>query len=314
MNKYDSGARDRGRVAMELSRREFIKLSGAGVGASIAGATSAGSVLAQSSAFSPEALAILYDPSKCIGCRACQMACKQWNGLPAETNDATGLYETPLGLSAATWNIIKLNDRDPEATHFFNYQCMHCADAACVTACPSGALFKDPEGFTAYDPDKCIGCGYCTQWCPYGVPHLQVESTLTGVAKAAKCTFCQDRIWSGIGGPSCAERCPVGALEWGSRGDMMDLATMRVDELKAGGLDGVRIYGETEASGLGRLSILYDEPQAYNLPADPASPTVARVWQSVVQSLGALAIVGVTVGALVAYVLSRGRIQMEEVE
>jgi hypothetical protein len=95
---------------------------------------------------------------------------------------------------------------------------------------------------------------------------------------------------------------------------MMDLATMRVDELKAGGLDGVRIYGETEASGLGRLSILYDEPQAYNLPADPASPTVARVWQSVVQSLGALAIVGVTVGAFVAYVLSRGRIQMEEVE
>ena len=314
MNKYDSGARDRGRVAMELSRREFIKLSGAGVGASIAGATSAGSVLAQSSAFSPEALTILYDPSKCIGCRACQMACKQWNGLPAETNDATGLYETPLGLSAATWNIIKLNDRDPEATHFFNYQCMHCADAACVTACPSGALFKDPEGFTAYDPDKCIGCGYCTQWCPYGVPHLQVESTLTGVAKAAKCTFCQDRIWSGIGGPSCAERCPVGALEWGSRGDMMDLATMRVDELKAGGLDGVRIYGETEASGLGRLSILYDEPQAYNLPADPASPTVARVWQSVVQSLGALAIAGVTVGAFVAFVLSRGRIQMEEVE
>jgi formate dehydrogenase iron-sulfur subunit len=299
---------------MELSRREFLRLSGAGVGASVAGAASAGSVLAQSPGLSPESLAILYDPSKCIGCRACQMACKQWNGLPAETTDPDGLYETPRGLSAETWNIIKLNDRDPAATHFFNYQCMHCADAACVTACPSGALFKDPEGFTAYDREKCIGCGYCTQWCPYGVPHLEVESTLAGTAKAAKCTFCQDRIWPGIGGPACAERCPVGALQWGSRGDMMDLATARVDELKAGGLDGVRIYGETQAAGLGRLSILYDEPGVYNLPADPTLPTIARLWQNILQGLGALAIVGATAAAFVAFVLSRGKIQMEEVE
>ncbi|MEJ2211964.1 MAG: 4Fe-4S dicluster domain-containing protein, partial [Anaerolineae bacterium] len=203
---------------MQLTRRDFIKLAGASVGTSAAG----GVLLAPGGAHAAaDALAILYDPSKCIGCRACQMACKQWNNLPRESNDPAGIYETPTDLSAITWNIIKLNQNVESGPRFFNYQCMHCADAACVAACPSGALYKDERGFTAYDREKCIGCGYCTQWCPYGVPHLEVESVLTGKAKAAKCTFCQDRVQQGIGGPSCAERCPVGALTWGPRDTLL---------------------------------------------------------------------------------------------
>ncbi|MGD9315332.1 MAG: 4Fe-4S dicluster domain-containing protein [Anaerolineae bacterium] len=310
-DKRESGLVDGGRVAMKLSRREFLKLSGAGLGASVAGGALAPAVMAQDS---ENALGILYDPSKCIGCRACQMACKQWNELPAESNDAQELWETPLGLSAITWNIIKLRAESEPRTRFFNYQCMHCADAACVTACPSGALFKDENGFTAYDRSKCIGCGYCTQWCPYDVPGLEFKSQITGVAKAGKCTFCQDRIWLGIGGPSCAERCPVGALEWGPRAELLELGKTRVEELKAEGLSSARLYGETEAAGLGRLSILFDEPRAYNLPTDPVTPTTARIWQVIVQALGGLAIVGVTLGAFFAFLFSRGKIQMEEVE
>jgi formate dehydrogenase iron-sulfur subunit len=296
---------------MELSRREFLKLSGASMGASVAGGVLASPAAAQAS---QDVLGILYDPSKCIGCRACQMACRQWNNLPADTNDPQGLWDAPAGLSATTWNIIKLKEGEPAGTRFFNYQCMHCADAACVTACPSDALFKDENGFTAYDRSKCIGCGYCTQWCPYDVPGLEVKSTLTGVAKAGKCTFCQDRIWQGIGGPSCAERCPVDALVWGSREELLNQGKARVEALKAEGLSNAWLYGETEAGGLGRLSILFDEPGAYNLPADPAAPATAKLWQTVVQGLGGLAIVGVTVGAFFAFLFSRNKIQMEEVE
>lgn len=310
-DKSESSMGNGGRIAMELSRREFLRLSGAGLGASVAGGVLVTPAAAQAS---EDALGILYDPSKCIGCRACQMACKQWNKLPAESNDPEGIYETPLDLSATTWNLIALKQPGEPKTRFFNYQCMHCADAACVTACPSGALFKDELGFTAYDRDKCIGCGYCTQWCPYSVPGLEVESTLTGVAKAGKCTFCQDRIWQGIGGPSCAERCPVKALVWGPRQELLDMGKARVEELKAEGFTSARLYGETEASGLGRLSILFDEPKTYNLPDDPVTPTTARVWQLIVQALGGLAIVVATVGAFLAFLFSRGKIHMEEVE
>ena len=296
---------------MQLSRRDFFKLAGASVGGSAASGILASPASAQAAG---DALAILYDPSLCIGCRACQMACKQWNNLPRESTDPEGIYESPTGLSATTWNIIKLNEAVEPGPLFFNYQCMHCADAACVSVCPSGALYKDERGFTAYDRDKCIGCGYCTQWCPYGVPHLAVESLLAGTAKAAKCTFCQDRIQQGIGGPSCAERCPVGALVWGPRDVLLDQARQRVETLKGEGLSSAKIYGETQAGGLNRLSILFAEPQAYNLPEDPAAPLVARAWQNIVQGLGAIAIVTAVMGAFGAFLLSRGKITMQEVE
>jgi formate dehydrogenase iron-sulfur subunit len=311
MNNNRNGTTERGSATMQLTRRDFIKLAGASVGGSAAGGMLVSPAGAQAAG---DALAILYDPSLCIGCRACQMACKQWNDLPRESTDPEGIYETPTDLSAITWNIIKLNDRIESEPRFFNYQCMHCVDAACVLACPSGALSKDELGFTAFDRNKCIGCGYCTQWCPYGVPHLAVDSLLAGTAKAAKCTFCQDRIRQGIGGPSCAERCPVGALVWGPRDALLEQAHQRVETLKAEGLSSASIYGEIESGGLNRLSILFAEPEAYNLPANPAAPTVARVWQNILQTLGAVAIVAAGVGAFGAFLLSRGKITMEEVE
>jgi formate dehydrogenase iron-sulfur subunit len=291
-----------------LSRREFLGLSALGLGISLAGARSAS---AAPPTASPDDVAILYDPVKCVGCRACQMACKRWNKLPNESTDPLGIYESPRDLSAITWNIIKLR-RAAVGWHFFNYQCQHCTDAACVEVCPTGALSHDPMGFVALDRGKCNGCGYCTQFCPYGVPHLQVANPLTGEAKSAKCTFCQDRLWSGIGGPSCAEVCPVGALTWGKRGDLLEKARARVAELQAQGMN-ARIYGENEAGGLHRLSILLDEPEQYGLPSEPGTPAFARAWQRVIQPLGSVAFGAVLAGILGAFLFVRRKIRMEEV-
>ncbi len=291
-----------------LSRREFLGLSALGLGVSLAGARPAA---AASRAVSPNDVAILYDPVKCVGCKACQMACKRWNKLPNESTDPLGIYESPRGLSAITWTLIKLW-RAEVGWHFFNYQCMHCTDAACVEVCPTGALSHDPLGFVLMDRNKCNGCGYCTQFCPYGVPHLQIADPLTGKAKAAKCTFCQDRIWAGIGGPACAEICPVGALTWGKRGELLETARARVAELQAKGMN-ARIYGETEAGGLHRLSILLDEPEQYGLPSIPRTPSFARAWQKILQPLGNVAFGTALLGILGAFFFVRRKIRMEEV-
>jgi formate dehydrogenase iron-sulfur subunit len=286
-----------------LDRRDFLKLSGVG----LSGLLLRPSDQVFPSALSEDDVAILYDASKCIGCRACEEACKEYNNLPVET-------VPPSDLSAITWNLIKQKKGVDEADWpFFNYQCMHCTDAACVTVCPTGALFKDKEGFVAVDADKCNGCGYCTQFCPFGVPHLRDINLITGQAKVAKCTFCQDKVRAGIGGPSCAEACPTGALTWGRRGALLDEARARVSELKTEGYSGVRLYGENEAGGLHRLSIILDEPRQYNLPESPPG-TIASVWQKIIQPLGEVAFGAAILGVIGAFFVSRRNISMEEVE
>jgi formate dehydrogenase iron-sulfur subunit len=292
---------------MQLNRRDFLKLSGTALASGIA--LSPANVGALPSREGE--IGILYDASKCVGCRACQEACKDWNKLPVETTDPQELYETPLDLSADTWTLIKLNKSGQADWHFFSYQCMHCTDAACVTVCPTGALFKDERGFTAMDQDKCNGCGYCTQFCPYGVPHLKVENLLTGEAKAAKCTFCQDRIWGGLGGPSCAEACPVGALVWGEWEELLDKAKERVAVLHDQGLGGARLYGETETGGLHRLSIIFDEPRQYNLPENPPG-ALASIWQNIIQPLGEIAVGATALGLVVNFLVARRLIKVEE--
>jgi formate dehydrogenase iron-sulfur subunit len=254
-------------------------------------------------------LAILYDASKCIGCRACERACKTHNGLPAPE-------EANTELSATAWNLIVAREGvDLDSQPFFNYQCMHCTDAACAMGCPSGALAISDRGFVSFDQGKCIGCGYCTQFCPFGIPQLGTVNALTGEARAAKCTFCQDKIEAGTGGPSCAEACPTGALTWGGRGTLLAEAKTRVSELKTGGHSGALLYGEHEAGGLHRLSILLDQPSAYELPDDPGDSFVlARLYRQIIQPAG-FAVFGMAlVGVVTAFGLARRHIHMEEVE
>lgn len=291
--------------AARVNRRDFLRLSGAGLSGALL--HPAGQALAATPAGSD--LAILYDASKCIGCRACERACKTHNGLPAPEAPNTEL-------SATAWNLIAARKGvDPGDQPFFNYQCMHCTDAACVMGCPSGALAIDERGFVSFNRDMCIGCGYCTQFCPFGIPQLGAVNLITGEARATKCTFCQDKIEAGSGGPSCAEACPTGALTWGGRGTLLAEAKARVSELQAGGVSGALLYGEHEAGGLHRLSILLDQPSAYGLSGEPGGQFVlARLYRKIIQPAGFAVFGAALVGVVAAFGLARRHIHMEEVE
>jgi formate dehydrogenase iron-sulfur subunit len=292
-----------------VDRRDFLKLSGAG----LSGLLLQFSTHGFASAAGEGEVAILYDASKCLGCRACERACKECNNLPEEP-------APPSDLSAITWNLIKQRQL-PAATagvdetdgSFFNYQCMHCTDAACVMVCPTGALYKDAKGFVALDEDKCNGCGYCTQFCPFGVPHLRDVNVVTGAAKAGKCIFCcQNQPQEGVGKVACVEACPTGALRLGWRETLLDEAKIRVAELKAEGESGAVLYGEKEAGGLHRLSILLDEPSAYDLPDDVNVPiTLSRLWQKIIQPLGSIAVGLTTVGLGINFLIARRSIKLE---
>ncbi|MGC9334814.1 MAG: 4Fe-4S dicluster domain-containing protein [Anaerolineae bacterium] len=299
--------------APRVNRRDFIRLSGASLSGLLLHPS--GRALAAGEG----ELAILYDASRCIGCRACERACKEFNGLPA-------VEEPNTALSPTSWNLIAAREGVSHGQQpYFNYQCMHCTDAACVMACPSGALAIDERGFVSFDKNKCIGCGYCSQFCPFGIPQLGEVNLLTGQAVASKCTFCQDKFFAadsgvpcadaGGGGPSCAEACPTGALIWGDRRTLVARAKGRVSELKDGDHKDAMLYGEHEAGGLHRLSILLDEPSAYGLPEDPGGQFfLARIYRKIIQPAG-FAIFGVALaGVTAAYGLARRNIHMEEVE
>jgi formate dehydrogenase iron-sulfur subunit len=289
-----------------VDRRDFLKLTGVG----LSGLILQPSEQAFASTPGEDEVAILYDASKCIGCRDCESACKECNNLPTEP-------VPPSDLSAVTWNLIKQRKGvDQSDWPFFNDQCMHCTDAACMMVCPTGALYKDKKGFVAVDEDKCNGCGYCTQFCPFSVPDLKDVNLITGEAKVGKCIFCcQNQPQEGVGRVACVEACPTGALTLGWREDQLEVARDRVAQLKADGHSKAMLYGESEAGGLHRLSILLDEPSAYGLPVDPQGPiALSRVWQKIIQPLGEIALGATILGVIGAFFVTRRNIRMEEVE
>jgi formate dehydrogenase iron-sulfur subunit len=295
---------------MNMDRRTFLKLSLAG-----AGAAALGSAMTRPAMGADSRLALLYDSAKCVGCRACQVACKQWNKLDPVSTDPAGLYESPKGLAPNVWTLIELaryQVNDKRSFLFLKLGCMHCGEPACVAVCPTGALTKQSNGLVTVDRSLCNGCGYCTQVCPFHVPQLEVFNQLTGEAKVSKCTFCQDRVAQGLR-PYCVQSCPAGALDWGDRGAMVAKATSRVEALKAE-FPQVNLYGETDLDGLGRLDVLLAPPEVYGLPQSPKFPFGATLWKKAVQPTGQ-AVFGVTIlGLLGAFFVARRRVHMEEVE
>jgi formate dehydrogenase iron-sulfur subunit len=197
--------------------------------------------------------------------------------------------------------------------YFIKRACNHCTQAACVDVCPTGALYHHPDGFVVLDQDKCNGCGYCSQACPFGIPQLDVANLLTGQAKSNKCTFCVQRTSNG-GQTTCSMACPFGAITYGDRDKLIAQGQERVAALKTKGVDQARLYGETEMGGLHVLYVLEEQPEVYGLPTNPQYPILANLWQNIVQPLGNLALGATIVGLLGAWVVIRRNIRMQEVE
>lgn len=207
-------------------------------------------------------LAVLFDANRCIGCRGCQVACKQWNendeAIPTVENGVQsrnwGSYENPPRLSASTWTRIRFTELEYNGKFnwiFTKLQCMHCEHPACVAACPVGALQKTAEGPVIYDDNKCFGCRYCMVACPFGIPTFEWDDPLPWIRK---CTFCTDRMNEGLE-PACVKTCPTNALELGEREELIQEARKRIEKTPEKYVD--HIYGENEVGG---TSWLYLSP------------------------------------------------------
>jgi formate dehydrogenase iron-sulfur subunit len=197
---------------------------------------------------------MLIDETRCTGCRACQVACKQWNDLEGEKTTNTGSYQNPPHLSASTWNLIEFHESESGPNvgfYFVKKACMHCQHPACASVCPVGALKKTEMGPVIYDDAKCIGCRYCMAACPFGVPTFQWDTGLRGSPVIRKCSFCVDRLSNGLT-PSCAKACPSMVITFGERDKLLAEAQARIASQPGRYVN--HVYGATEAGG---TSILY---------------------------------------------------------
>lgn len=232
---------------MTLSRRDVLKSIGTGAAVAAAGATTV-----KASSRNPQApadaIAMLYDATVCIGCKACVSACTTANGLIPDTTLSGGIWQMPTDLNAQTKNIIMLA-KDGDKSSFVKRQCMHCVDPACVSGCPFGSLTKGKYGIVEWDPYRCIGCRYCEISCPYDVPRFEWAKFNP---KIVKCEFCKERLDEGKQ-PACTEVCPVGAVIFGTRQQLLATAKARI-QASPGKYYQDRVYGEGD---LGGTQVLY---------------------------------------------------------
>jgi formate dehydrogenase iron-sulfur subunit len=241
------------------------------------------------------------DTSTCIGCKACEAACAEWNDLQETSTHQTGSYQTMPKTSAEFWNLIQFSEveRGGDLSWLMRKdQCMHCADPGCLKACPApGAIVQYENGIVDVNPEACIGCGLCETGCPFDIPRLSGRS-----GKMAKCTLCVDRVQVGLE-PACVKACPTGCLHFGEKGDMLDRANHRVEQLRANGQTNAAVYDPQGVGGTGVVTVLAhgDHPEWYGLPADPTVPAAVTFSKSILKPLGLLALGGAIVTTLGHY-------------
>jgi formate dehydrogenase iron-sulfur subunit len=239
-------------------------------------------------------VAKLIDVSKCIGCKACQVACMEWNDLRDEVGTNVGAYQNPHDLSENSWTLMRFAEyENPKGDLEWLIRkdgCMHCADPGCLKACPSpGAIVQYANGIVDFHEENCIGCGYCISGCPFDVPRLSKRDN-----KVYKCTLCSDRVAVGLE-PACVKACPTGAIVFGTKDDMKDHAEERIADLKSRGFDQAGLY---DPAGVGGTHVMYvlhhaDKPEIYcDLPANPRVSPMVRLWKGATKplALGAIAL------------------------
>jgi formate dehydrogenase iron-sulfur subunit len=268
----------------------------------------------------PPRMGFFTDTSVCIGCKACEVACKEWNEVPEDGYLLTGMsYDNTGALGASTWRHVAFVEKpttgqstdlgmpamgppaeaEPAGSGSSGVQwlmssdvCKHCTHAACLDVCPTGALFRTEFGTVVVQPDVCNGCGYCVPACPYGVIDVRKED-----GRAFKCTLCYDRLKEGQQ-PACAQACPTESIQFGEVSELRLRAANRLQELKDKGVDAARLYGvdpEDGVGGDGAFFLLLDEPEVYGLPPDPIVTTrdLGSIWKHVGGAAAAVAALGV---------------------
>jgi len=245
----------------------------------------------------------LVDTSTCIGCKACEVACQEWNDLPPESTVQSGTYQTLPATTANFWNLIKFNEHEEEGSALQwlmrKDQCMHCAEPGCLVACPApGAIVQYANGIVDFQQDQCIGCGYCITGCPFDVPKFN-----SGTRRVYKCTLCVDRVSVGLQ-PACVKACPTSCLQFGTKEDMLEVANTRVEQLKANGFAQAAVYDPQGVGGTGVITVLThgDRPELYGLPRDPHIPAAVRLWKGPLKWLGNAAMLGGLAAAVVHFV------------
>jgi formate dehydrogenase iron-sulfur subunit len=230
------------------------------------------------------------DTSVCIGCKACEVACKEWNQVPEDGLALTGMsYDNSVGLGADTWRHVAFIEQGKPASAdgaddgglrwlMSSDVCKHCTHAACLDVCPTGALMRTEFGTVVVQSDVCNGCGYCIPACPYGVIDQRKED-----GRAWKCTLCYDRLGAGME-PACAKACPTDSIQFGPLDELRERAAERVERLHEAGMSSARLYGNDPGDGVGgdgAFFLLLDEPEVYGLPPDPVVTTrdLPSMWR-----------------------------------
>jgi formate dehydrogenase iron-sulfur subunit len=247
-------------------------------------------------------VAKLIDVSRCIGCKACQAACMEWNDLHGQVGVNEGLYTNPADLGDQTWTLMRFHEEEIRGSLqwlILKDGCLHCADPGCLRACPApGAVIQFSNGIVDFHQEQCIGCGYCISGCPFNIPRLRKEDS-----KVYKCTLCSDRVAVGLE-PACVKTCPTGAIHFGSKEEMVFQAEHRLDDLRERGFATAAVYDPKGVGGTHVVLVLPhgDRPEAYGLPRDPAVSPVVGLWRSTVARTVAVATMfGVLVAGILHY-------------
>ncbi|WP_395764791.1 formate dehydrogenase subunit beta [Stutzerimonas balearica] len=249
----------------------------------------------------------LIDVSVCIGCKACQVACMEWNDLRDEVGECDGTYNAPQDLTPSSFEVMRFSEYENDAGDLEwlirKDNCMHCAEPGCLKACPSpGAIVQYANGIVDFNQENCIGCGYCVAGCPFNIPRISKKDN-----RAYKCTLCSDRVYHGLE-PACVKSCPTSAIMFGTKDQMLDYGAHRVEKLKQRGFDNAGIY---DPAGVGGTHVVYvlhhaDKPEIYSgLPKDPHISPMVEVWKGITKPVMS-AVLGVSVLAGFFHYMTKG--------
>lgn len=240
-------------------------------------------------------VAKLIDVSKCIGCKACQAACLEWNDLREEIGHNTGSHNNPHDLTPHSWTVMRFTEWENPAGDLEwlirKDGCMHCDDPGCLKACPApGAIVQYSNGIVDFVQSNCIGCGYCIKGCPFNIPRISTTDR-----KAYKCSLCSDRVAVGQA-PACAKSCPTQAIVFGTKEDMIEHAQGRIADLKSRGFENAGLYDPPGVGGTHVMYVLHhaEKPSLYaGLPDQPKISTAVQLWKGDLK-LGGLFAIGFT--------------------